>query len=94
MKESNQVSLDLEDDTDLDGIEDAVHLETEIVESVGSLGLRSRFSCDPEDDTDLDIDGIEDNNRLELETVDVLLEQESQDQIDVVLERRSPNRLA
>ena len=94
MKESKRNSCDPKDDTDLeiDGIEDAVHLETEVVESAGNLGLQSQFSRDPEDDTDLEIDGIEDKVNLELETVDLVLEQGSQDRIDVVLERRSQNR--
>jgi hypothetical protein len=95
MKKSNRNSLDPEDDTDLeiDAIEDAVHLETEIVESVGNPGLRSRFSCDPEDDTDLEIDGIEDKVNLELKSVDLLIGQGPLNQIDIVLEQGAQNQI-
>ena len=94
MKESNQNSFDPEDDTDLEieGIENAIHLETKNVESTEGLELRSRLSRSTEEDTELEIDDIEDKVNIELESVDLLLEQGSQDRIDVVLERRSQNR--
>ena len=94
MKKSNRNSCDPEDDTDLeiDGIEDAAHPESELFEPAEKPGLQSQFSRGPKDDTNLEIDGIEDNVNPELETVDLLLEQGSQDRIDVVLERRTQSR--
>ena len=94
MKVSKRNSCDPEDDTDLeiDGIDDAVHLESEVVEPAANIGLQSQFGRGPKDDTDLEIDGIEDKVNPELETVDLLLERGSQDRIDVVLERRTKSR--
>jgi len=94
MKKSNRNSCDPEDDTDLeiDGIEDVAHLESELFEPAENPGLQSQFSRGPKDDTNLEIDGIEDKFNPELETVDLLLEQGSQDRIDVVLERRTQSR--
>ena len=94
MKQSKRNICDPEDDTDLeiDGIEDAVHLESEILAPAANPGLQKQFSRGPKDDTDLEIEGIENNVNLEFEAVDMLLEQGSQDRIDLVLERRTQSR--
>jgi hypothetical protein len=84
MKVSNQNSRDHEDDTDLDidGLEDSVHREREVVDLLLKQGLQSQIdivleqgshsedSYDTEGDIDHEVEGIEGNERCAPVTFD------------------------